>query len=92
MKMKNPPGGATVAKIIKTNLKTHISPLLNRPQGCQGCQKNWKDLRFHIWVRFCANIHLKLRKNQNNTKNRHISTGLVNSEGFYAICSILAEY
>ena len=25
----------------------HISPLLNRPQGCQGCQKNRKDLRFH---------------------------------------------
>ena len=25
----------------------HISPLLNRPQGCQGCQKNRKDLRFY---------------------------------------------
>ena len=32
-------------KIIKTNLKTHISPLPNRPQGCQGYQKNQKDLR-----------------------------------------------
>ena len=26
-------------KIIKTNLKTHISPLLMRPQGSQGCQQ-----------------------------------------------------
>jgi hypothetical protein len=25
----------------------HISPLLNRSQGCKGSQKNWKDLRFH---------------------------------------------
>jgi hypothetical protein len=28
------------SKIIKTNLKTHISPLLNRPQGCQGYQNH----------------------------------------------------
>ena len=35
-----------VAKIIKTNLKTDISPLLNRPQGCQGCQMNRKDFRY----------------------------------------------
>ena len=34
----------------------HISPLLKNPQGCQECQKNRKDLRFHTWVRFCTNI------------------------------------
>ena len=34
------------SKIFKTNLKTHISPLLNHPQGCQGCQKNRKDFRY----------------------------------------------
>ena len=28
-------------KIIKTNPKTHISPLLTRPQGSQGCQKGF---------------------------------------------------
>jgi hypothetical protein len=56
------------SKIFKTNLKTHISPLLNRPQGCKGCQKNQKDLRFLTWVRFCANIQLKLHKIRNNTK------------------------
>ena len=42
----------------------HISPLLNHPQGCQGCQKNRKDLRFHTQVRFCANIQPKLNELQ----------------------------
>ena len=44
MKMKMSARWRHCSKIFKTNLKTHISPLLNRPQGCQGCQK--KDLRF----------------------------------------------
>ena len=30
-------------KIIKTNLKTHLSLLLMRPQGSQGCQKMRQD-------------------------------------------------
>ena len=30
-------------KISKTNIKTMISPLLTRPQGCQGCRKNPED-------------------------------------------------
>ena len=30
-------------KIIKTNLKTLVSPLLTRPQGSQGCQKMRQD-------------------------------------------------
>ena len=39
-------------KIIKTNLKTHISPLLTRPQGSQGCQKMHQDplsLNLEVW-------------------------------------------
>ena len=39
MKVKNPPGGATVTKKFKTNLKTHVSPLLIRSQRSKGCQK-----------------------------------------------------
>ena len=46
MKMKISARWRHCSKIFKTNLKTHISPLLNHPQGCQGCQKNQKDLRF----------------------------------------------
>ena len=46
MKMKISARWRHCSKILKTNLKTHISPLLNRPQGCQGCQKNRKDLRY----------------------------------------------
>ena len=79
------------SKIIKTNLKTHISPLLNRPQGCQGCQKNRKVLRITIMIRFVANFQPKLKKNQKITKKRHISTIFVDFEGVYAIHSILAE-
>ena len=46
-------------KIMKTHLKTHISPLLTRPQGSQGCQKMRQDLlnmSFDVW---CANIAQK---------------------------------
>ena len=60
---------APCSEIFKTNLKTHLSPLLNCPQGCQGCQKNWKDLGFFTLVRFCTNIQLKLSKIPKNTKN-----------------------
>ena len=49
---KNPPGGATVAKYSKQILKL-ISPLLNRPQGCQ---KNQKDLRITTMIRFSASF------------------------------------
>ena len=45
MEMKKSARRRHCSKIIKTNLKTHISPLPNRPQGCQGYQKNQKDLR-----------------------------------------------
>ena len=48
-------------KIIKTNLKTHISPLLTRPQGSKGCQKMCQDplnMPFEVW---CANIAPKLK-------------------------------
>ena len=48
-------------KIIKTNLKTHISPLLTRPQGSQGCQKMLQDpLNMPVGV-WRAKIALKLK-------------------------------
>ena len=48
-------------KIIKTNLKTLVSPLLIRPQGSQGCQKMRQDplnMPVEIW---CAKIAPKLK-------------------------------
>ena len=48
-------------KIIKTNLKTHISPLLTRPQGSKGCQKMCQDplnILVEVW---CAKIAPKLK-------------------------------
>ena len=68
MKVKNPPGGATIAKKIKTNLKTLVSPLLIRPQRSQGCQKMRQDplnLPFEVW---CANIAPERHKLQKTVK------------------------
>ena len=48
-------------KIIKTNLKTLVSPLLTQPQGSQGCQKMPQDLvnmPVEVW---CAKIAPKLK-------------------------------
>ena len=91
MEMKKSARRRHCSKIIKTNLKTHISPLLNRPQGCQGCQKNQKYLRITTMICFAANFQPKLKKKENSPKNRHISMIFVDFEGVYAIHSILAE-
>jgi hypothetical protein len=48
-------------KIIKTNLKTLVSPLLTRPQGSQGCQKMRQDplnMPVEVW---CTKIAPKLK-------------------------------
>ena len=48
-------------KIIKTNLKTLVSPLLIRPQGSHGCQKMRQDplnMPGEVW---CAKIAPKLK-------------------------------
>ena len=42
-----------------------FKPLLKYPQGYQGCQKNWKDLRLFTLVPFCTNIQPKVKKLQN---------------------------
>ena len=55
-------------KIIKTNLKTHISPLLTRPQGSQGCQKMRQDplnMPVEVW---CAKIAPKLKNIQKSLR------------------------
>jgi hypothetical protein len=48
----------------------HISPLLNRPQGCQGCQKNRKDLRITTMIRFCASFQPKLNELHKKLQNQ----------------------
>ena len=48
-------------KIIKTNLKTLVSPLLTCPQGSQGCQKMRQDplnMPVEVW---CTKIAPKLK-------------------------------
>ena len=62
MKMKKSARRRHCSKIFKTNLKTHISPLLNRPQGCQGCQKNQKDSRITTMIHFAANFQPNFKK------------------------------
>jgi hypothetical protein len=59
-------------KIIKTNLKTLVSPLLTRPQGSQGCQKMCQDLLnmpVEIW---CAKIAPKLKNIQKSLRKQVI--------------------
>ena len=43
-------------KIIKTNPKTLVSPLLTCPQGFQGCQKMCQDLLNMLVEVWCAKI------------------------------------
>ena len=65
---KKSAGRRHCSKIFKTNLKTHISPLLNCPQGCQGCQKNQKDLRITTKICFVTNFQPNLKKLRKITK------------------------
>ncbi len=70
-------------KIIKTNLKTLVSPLLTRPQGSQGCQKMRQDplnMPVEVW---CAKIAPKLKNIQKSLRK----------QGFFDICfSILTIF
>jgi hypothetical protein len=59
-------------KIIKTNLKTLVSPLLTRPQGSQGCQKMHQDplnMPVEVWY---AKIAPKLRNIQKSLRKQVI--------------------
>ena len=76
MKMKISARWRHCSKIFKTNLKTHISPLLNHSQGCQGCQKNQKDLRITTRIRFAANFQPNLKKIQKITNFRRLLLSL----------------
>ena len=62
MNMKKIRQAALLFKIFETNLKTHISPLLNRPQGCQGCQEIRKELRITTMIRFASSFQPNLKK------------------------------
>ena len=48
----------------------HISPLLNRPQGCQGYQNNQKDLRITTMIHCCASFQPKLNELHKNLQNQ----------------------
>ena len=55
-------------KLIKTNLKTLVSPLLTRPQGSHGCQKiAFFFLQMKLFS-FCAKIAPKRHKLQKPSK------------------------
>ena len=60
-------------------VKTKISPLVVRYQGCNGCQKNQQNLRNLDLEVYCANIQLNLTKLWSSTKNQLL---LMASGGF----------
>ena len=49
----------------------HISPRLNRPQGCQGCQKNRKDLRITTMISVLLDFSQTWRKIKKSPKNAY---------------------
>ena len=68
-------------KIIKTNLKTLVSPLLIRPKRSQGCQKMGQDplkMPAEVW---CAKIAPKLKNIWKTLKN----------QGFFDIFSSISK-
>ena len=68
IKVKNLPGH----KIIKTNLKTLVSPLLMRPKGSQGYQKMSQDplnMPSEVW---CATIAPSLKNIQKSLKKTDV--------------------
>jgi hypothetical protein len=57
-------------KIIKTNLKTLVSPLLIHPQESQGCQKMRQEplnMPLEVW---CAKIAPKLKNIQKSARKQ----------------------
>ena len=73
-------------KIIKTNLKTLVSPLLIRSQGSQGCQKMHQDplnMPVEVW---CAKIGPKLKNIQKCLKNRVFLTFFLQFWWFFEVC------
>ena len=58
IKVKNPQRRRHCQKIIKTNLKTLVSPLLTRPQWCQKMRQDPLNMPVEVW---CAKIAPKLK-------------------------------
>ena len=82
-------------KIIKTNLKTHISPLLTRPLRSQGWQKMHQDplnMPVEVW---CAKIAPKLKNIRKSLgKQGFFWHFFFNFDGFWSLClwgAILAQ-
>ena len=79
-------------KIIKTNLKTHISLLLTRPPGSQGCQKMRQDplnMPGKVW---CAKIAPKLN-NIWKSPRKHVFFWhfFFNFDGFFEFVSFVGN-
>ena len=95
MELKNSARRRHRSKIFKTNLKTLISPLLNRPQGCQGCQNDREDPRINPTVRFCANIQSRLKKIRKIIKKQYFFHDFLHIfevfRNFFNFGSILAQ-
>jgi hypothetical protein len=66
-----------------------FKPLLKRPQGCQGCQKNQKDLRITTTIRFCANSQPKLTRCRKTSK---INKKIVKKWRFLVIFQIFLNF
>ena len=91
IKVKNPPGGRHHHKIIITNLKTLVSPLLTRPQRSQWCQNLRQDplnMQVEVWR---AKIAPKLKNIQKCLRKQGFSWHFFfNFDGFWSLCLLRA--
>ena len=82
-------------KIIKTNLKTLVSPLLTRPQRSQGCQTMHQDPLNMPVVVWCAKIAPKLKNIQKSLRKQVFFWHFFfNFDGLWSLClfgAILAQ-
>ena len=80
--------GILISIIVQT---IYISPLLNRPQGCQRCQKNQKDLSITTMIHFCASFQPKLNELHKKLQNQQKSSKYAGFGVIFQFFSTLAE-
>ena len=70
-------------RISKLNLKTIISPLLTRPQGCQWCQKIWKAKLKTTLVSWTLRFSTNWMKLKKRLETEFLGQFLFNFDSFF---------
>ena len=79
------------SKKSKTNTKKLISPLLTRPQGCQGCLKMPQDLLNMPYEVWCAKIAPKLKNIQKCLRKQGFFDIFCSNLKFFKVCAFYEQ-